>query len=352
MKANAAAIDCADGTVRIGYLQSLLDYLDNHQFDKRNVADADLLARIEKSSLDVRVPISTWGELLNKAIQVSGDPQLPLRVADQLLPKHWGMFAYMVMSCKTLADTAAILQRYEKLIDEVNDTRLMVCGDKVHLQWIPIVSEPCPAFMQISLASWVAFARRYTLNNHLVADVHFTHPEPAQTDYYHKVFGGEVLFDQEVTQLIFPLSYLQLPVTHHNEEINRLLISQADHQIESLRNDSQVLQEVRQAIKVRLHKGRVTLEQIADEVDMSPRNLQYKLEVQGTTFQALLNDTRLEMARFYLQDPAMTLAEVAFLLGFSEQSPFTKAFKKWSGETPGEYRKRAERLPATNPFAG
>ena len=329
-----------EGTVRIGYVRALLDYLAHHGFDIGQVADGSLLTELQASSLNQRLPLRHWIDLLNRAIAVTADPDLPLRVAEELTPRHWGVFAYAAMTCETLAQVVTILERYERLIDEANDSSLRLEDGRAALQWLPRIEQPAPALMQLSVASWVVFARRYTGRFELPADVDFTFPAPADTSTYQRLFGGQVRFGQPVTQLHVPLQYLALPITHHDADTHRLLLSQAQSQITALDAERNVAALVRQAITRHLSSGKVTLEQLAEVLQLAPRTLQYQLEQSGTHFRQLLDEVRRELACVYLADPDMALVDVAFLLGYSEQSPFNKAFKRWSGETPGEYRRR------------
>lgn len=328
------------GSVRIGYVRALLDYLLQHGIDPAPVFDPALLAELNAPSLNERIGLQQWGTLLARAIALTADPDLPLRIAGELTPKHWGVFAYAAMTCQTLAQVVVILERYERLIDEANDTCLRIEGDQAVLQWLPRMAEAPPAFMQLSLASWGVFARRYTERPDLVADVDFTFAAPADITTYQQLFGGRVRFGQPVTQLRFALAYLQLPITHHDADTHRVLLSQAQSQIDALNAEQDFAGRVRAAISTHLSGGSVSLEQTAGVLGLPVRTLQYQLEQQGTSYRQLLDDTRADLARFYLQDPNMALVDVAFLLGYSEQSPFTKAFKRWTGDTPGEFRKR------------
>ena len=331
--------NAATGTVRTGYVRALLDYLENHQLDTAAVFTPQLRNQLDDGSLNERISVVLWGELLAKAIAVSADPCLPLHLAEELIPKHWGVFAYAAMTCKNLGEVSAMLVRYERLIDDANDSRLIMQGDNVCLQWIPRLEHLHPALMQVSLASWVAFARRHTGRRDLVADVDFTFATPVDIEPYRQLFGGTVCFGQPITQLIFPANYLQLPITYHDPDALRILVSQVIQQLEHLQRPDELHASIRDIISQQISSGRCSLEQVAAELQVPARTLQYQLEQSGTSFRTLLDNTREQLARHYLNDPNMSLVDVAFLLGFSEQSPFTKAFKRWTGETPGEYRR-------------
>lgn len=333
------------GSVRLGYVRALLDYLDNHCSTAHcSTSSADLTTELtlhlQDHSLNERIPVPLWSELMAKAIACSGDECLPLKLAKEINPKHWGVFSYAAMTCKNLAEVASMLVRYETVIDEANDTHMVLLQDRVGLQWIPRMENLHPALMQVSVASWVVFARRHTGRRDLVADVDFTFDPPPDTAPFHELFGGNVQFGQNTTQLLFPKEYLQIPITYHDPESHRILISQVIQQTQSLKQPGELQNSIKKSIMEQLSGGRCTLENVAEALQISTRTLQYQLEQSGTSFRGLLDSTRAELARHYLLEPDMSLVDVAFLLGFSEQSPFTKAFKRWTGETPGEYRKR------------
>jgi AraC-like DNA-binding protein len=296
------------------------------------------------------VSIQEWGELLQRATTHTQDDQLPLRVGAGLTPKHIGVFAYVAMTCKNLAEVIFLLERYESLLEETNDARLVREGKRVTLRWLPRIKDPLPAFMQISLAAWVIFARRYTERPELIADADFTFPEPACTDQYSRIFGGKIRFNQQDTQISFPVENLDLPITYYDPDSHQALLLQLKNQFDQLKNieSNNALQErkdehtlkIRAAVIQQITSGTTTLDQVAECLDMPTRTLQHQLDQMGTSFRKLLDDIRLELAQLYLKDNAMSLAEIAFLLGYSEQSSFNKAFKRWSGFTPGEYRKQ------------
>ena len=327
------------GSVRVGYVHALLDYLKNHDVDARKIYDADLLRDLEAASFNDRFPIKRWGEMLARSITYLGDDSLPLRVAQELKPKHWGTISFLGMSCATLADVVGILERFEQLVDEVNDTWVTISDDLVELEWVPLTDDSLPAFMQICFASWISFARTYTGIGALSADVHFSFPEPKNTDIYIDIFGGNVSFDQKSTRMVIPRHYLDLTITHHDADMHRLLLLKTQSDIVDLKSASGLQETLQRTIAQHLLCGRIRLEHLAETLNMPIRTLQHRLREQNVSYRTLLDKVRLQLARQYLSDPALSIVQVAELLGYSEQSPFQNAFKRWSGVTPGDYRK-------------
>ena len=101
-----------------------------------------------------------------------------------------------------------------------------------------------------------------------------------------------------------------------------------------------IVDQVRAAIVRNLAQDRVRLAAIAEELGLSPRTLQRKLSEAGASYQAVLDGARFALAQDYLRQPGLSLADIAFLLGYQEQSAFTHAFKEWSGTNPGAWRER------------
>lgn len=329
-------------TVRVGYAQSLIEYLRDHNKTASEQIDSMFDLNVFEMDTDDRIPVSTWSQLLDQAIKLTKDEGLPLKVAESILPRHWGVFAYAAMSCKTLKDVIEILVEYERLIDDVNDAQLCIDGNYATLKWLPRTATPSLACMAISLASWVIFARKYTSRKDLICDAQFTAPPPRNHQKYSELFGGKITFNQQITAITFDASYLQSQITHHDSHVHNQFRAAANLQLGHLTKHTDHLGEIRQAIACGLPKGRVTVSSIAETLSLSPRTLQNNLANANTSFQHLLDEIRKELALFYLENSNQSLAEIAHLLGLSDQSSFTKVFKNWTGTTPGEYRKQRE----------
>jgi AraC-like DNA-binding protein len=121
----------------------------------------------------------------------------------------------------------------------------------------------------------------------------------------------------------------------------RVLIDHADLLLERLPRGPDLVERTRRAIGGRLRGGDPSLESVARELGMSERSLQRRLRDVGYTFNALADEVREATARLYLEQPDIALAEIGYLLGFAEQSTFTRAFKRWTGITPKQARDRA-----------
>lgn len=314
------------GQVKLAIVLPLLNYL-------RRLGHAQAMPAPAQT-----MSAEAWLALYEEAIEITGDPALPLRVGAAIQPSDYSMLGFAAMSCVNLAQAITVMQRYERLIQEVNATGLQVEGDRAELQWLPYLGPVSPIFMQLALASWAAVARHLTGRPQQTFEAHFTFLRPANADVYQEIFGQPARFSQPVTRLVFERTLLQQAVLFGDAATNQILLQKAEEQLLQA-DDSSIVCSVRQRIAATLASGKLSVETVAEELQMSPRKLQQLLTNEGSSFRKLLHDALFQRAKDYLADPTIRVSEVAFLLGYSEQSPFQAAFKNWAGMTPGAWRK-------------
>ncbi len=190
-----------------------------------------------------------------------------------------------------------------------------------------------------ALATYVTLCREATGPNSKPGAVQFCHPEPAGSrELLEAHFRCPITFGADIDALIIPAERLDKPNLVGDESIWKFLSAQAEGMLPAESRDRQLDRQVVLQIADVLTDGIPSLAQVASDLGMSARTLQRRLSDQGLTFQALVDQARRETAERFLADTRYSIAEVAFLTGFSEQSAFTRAFKRWAGQTPGTYR--------------
>jgi AraC-like DNA-binding protein len=314
------------GQVKVAIVLPLLHYLRRHGHAQSMPAAAQTMSA------------EAWLALYQDAIALTGDTALPLRVGAAIQPSDYSMLGFAAMSCTTIEQAIAVMQRYERLIQEVNATGLAEDGEYAELQWLPYLGPVSPIFMQLALASWAVVARQLTGRPQQTFEAHFTFPRPANAEVYQEIFGRPARFSQPMTKLVFERAFLHQAVLFGDAATNQILLQKAEEQLQQA-GDSGIVCRVRQRIAASLATGKLSLEAVAEELQMSPRKLQQLLTNEGSNFRKLLHEALFQRAKDYLADPAIRVSEVAFLLGYSEQSPFQAAFKNWAGITPGAWRK-------------
>lgn len=328
-----------DGRVSLAYVRSLLDYL-RERHSLAEVFGQRLAERLDSDDSRGNLPVLQWVELFRQAIAVTGDRRLPLRVGQAIKPRHYGLLGYVTMSCDTLGEAIDRLVRFERLVGELSQSQLVHHGELAELRWrSPLKPYPPPELAETALAAWVTYARWILGEQVSPHEVHFQHPYSGDDDVYREVFDAPVRFESTHTAVVFPAAFLDLPLAQADAQLRQLLDAQAERQLQELREHAPELVAVATATRRAVESGRYTLAAVARELGCSPRTLQRLLARHGTTFQTVLDETRRRLAEELIRAPHVSLAEVAFVLGYSEQSAFQRAFKRWTGYSPGTWRR-------------
>lgn len=198
--------------------------------------------------------------------------------------------------------------------------------------------------VEADLASGVSLSRQVTSPAFSPLEVSFKHPGPKVTAHHEAYFRCPVHFSAERDSLLLSRESLAVSNVLGDEGITQFLISHLDKELSEIKDEPTLGQLTKDAIARALSEGPPKMEDIAQGLGFSARSFHRRLADHGLTFQMLAEETRRELAKGLLRDEQYTLADIAFLTGFSEQSAFTRAFKRWVGDTPAKYRKRSAGL--------
>ena len=171
-------------------------------------------------------------------------------------------------------------------------------------------------------------------------EVQFAHEAPARTSEHLRVFVAPVLFGCASNALVMDREFVERQVPAADPRLYRILKQQAERVLREMPRESDLLAAVRRAIAESMREGDLKLARVIKKISMSPRTLERRLKEDGVVFKKLVDDTRRRFALNYLTDRKRTLTEIAFLLGYSEVSAFNRAFKRWTGSTPLDHRRR------------
>ncbi len=337
-----------DNRIAATYVQLLYEFLQREGIDA-----ARLLGSLPDDAQSGSVPLADWQAMLAVAQQVCPAPQHPshrglplgLAIAQGIGPRHFGVVGYAALACANLGDALRRLERYHALVYDINLATLSWHSDRVCIDWGTERGRPGQLADETALAALVHLARDLTgtqagSENWPLLDMWFVNPEPADRAPYDAFFGCPVRFGQPHSRIAFASSYLALPLRKSDPDLLALLDRQAEALLQQIKRLPAALEPVRQALVHQIREGRSSLAALAQALGTSERTLQRKLAAQGLSFQSLLHDTRRHLAEEYLRNPALDLAEIALMLGYSEQSAFTRAFRDWCGCAPGQWRAR------------
>lgn len=291
---------------------------------------------------DARFPLEGMGRLWRLATQVTGDPYFGLKSADFWHPTTLNALGYSWMASDSLRDALARMARYSRIVSTVAEMSLEEFDD--HFAFIlrsrlPRWEVPVEA-VDAALATPVKMCRvSYGDDFHPLRVI--THrPKFDDPTRYEEYFRAPVEFSADDNMLYFSKESLEehLPTANPRlARINDQVITEYLAQFDK----SSTATRVRAKLIDLMSAGNVTQQDVADSLHMSLRTLQRKLREEKTSYKDLLDETRRELANQYLRDSYLSVSEVTYLLGFSEPSNFARAFKRWTGHTPSEFRAAA-----------
>ncbi|HEU4613574.1 MAG TPA: AraC family transcriptional regulator [Kofleriaceae bacterium] len=329
-------------TYSTSFCRILTDYLvaHGHPLDRVLAAmgvDEDALA-----DRDGRIPRRAWLDAFVVAVEVTGDPDLGLRVGESIRPAHLGVLGYVLMSCESMRQAAELDQRWHSLIADGERLEYVRDGELgKRIQFLPPGEPPPPACaVACAAACSVSFVRWLAGADDGLRRVALPYPEPRSRAAHDAFFRCELVFDAPQITIWRDPSVLRKPLAQADPGL-RLRMEERAARLAAERSAPDLLvTRVRDLVARGSRDALPDLETVAAGLAMSSRALKRRLADRGTSFTRIVDDTRRELALGYIADSSLTLVDVAYLCGFSEQSAFHRAFKRWTGLTPGEYRRR------------
>jgi AraC-like DNA-binding protein len=300
----------------------------------------EALAPLERLDPDERVPIAHVHALQRAAVKVTGDEDLGLKAAHEITRGDYGALEFAARSAANWGDAIAVIGRYMRLINDSLQFSLVIEGEQaqIHLDSRIVLPRASADFqtaaIYLRLLSIVPPGAAHEFQ------VWFAHARPERTDQYQRTFGDTALrFAAPFNGFVFSRRFLDAPMAAADPMLHQLISKHAELLLSELPKGESLTERVRDLIAAQLEKGDPSIANIAHQLGTSPRTLGRKLEHEGTTFKQVLDDLRRRLALRYVGNHDLGLAEVAFLLGFSQSAAFHRAFKRWTSQTPLEYRR-------------
>lgn len=327
-------------TVSIGYVRALLEYAEQCGHAAEEICAPQQLPEIREAPSSARFPVSEWHALMTTAESLLEDPCLALTMAEHLKPWNIGLVGFMTMTSSTLQEVGKVSCRYHHLLNDLESVQGELRGEQFALSIQQVTPLIDPRITLLTIGAWAWQARMLTGKSNLVFDVNFVFSSPGREDQFTRVFGGTTRFKQSENALLGSSSYLNLPVIQQEPSLNRILHQQAEHQVgQHAMSSGSFLARLENLLALQMGEKEVSLVAMADALDMAPRTLQNRLEGVGLTFRDVVDRVRKNLALKYLNDSRLSLFQIALMLGFANQSSFHHAFKRWTGQPPGEFRR-------------
>ncbi len=291
-----------------------------------------------------RVSYAKLDQVMGEAIEQSGDPFFSLKEAEYLLPSHLGPLGFAWLASTCLRSAFQRVQRYIKVLHENMQVTLRDSEDALVVSFHLAAPSVNLYHRDIGYLALMTRMCRFNYGDQWnPVRVTVAHPAPPDQSYFYSLFRCPVDFSAEENSLHIDLQQADKRLTGASKQLAQL----NDHIVVKYlahlsRKD--IVNRVKAAILDGLGEGNATESFIAQVMNTSIRNLNRKLSNEGTSFKSLLMEIRRELAEQYISDSTLTLTEISFLLGFSEVSSFSRAYRRWEGQSPSEARKSRQSM--------
>jgi AraC-like DNA-binding protein len=182
--------------------------------------------------------------------------------------------------------------------------------------------------------------RMVTAVNWMPRETHFEHQQPNCVSEHKRIFGEFVYFNKPQTKLVFDSYIMSLPIIEADPKLFAMLRSYAENLLPEINPEAEISARVSEVLGKSLAGGQRSIGVVSKQIGVSPRTLQRKLNEEGTSYHKLVEDVQRALSERYLKSSELTICEISYLVGFSQQSAFQRAFKRWKGITPKEFQRR------------
>jgi AraC-like DNA-binding protein len=306
--------------------------------DGQKGISAGVVSKLAAMAPDDRLPVTLLLRWLDSAVHISGDPDLGLKAVRRMERGGYDVIEYTGRSASNWGEALELMLRYIRLVNEAADFSLQVREQKAFVELRSRV--PLNRAASDFQAATVAVAARSWIGSLDTFEAWFSHAEPADLSVYRSIFGAAPLHFGSVQDAVsFDRSLLDVPMKSADPKLNAVLRRHADHLISELPEPEWLTGKVRQLLLNLLPAGKTNADYVAARLGVSRRTLTRHLEREKATYKDLLEQARRELAYQYLASRSTDIQQIAFMLGYSETAAFSRAFRRWSGQSPAEYRR-------------
>ena len=336
----------SSGRVAGAYVQPLLEVVATHGIALPALAIRAGLSPQALSPLPEALDADDYVRLLDAGAAPTQQPHFGLLVGERVKLGTYSVYGLILLSCRDFGQVLRQTLRYESLAHDLGHSTLEVTGDIAEYQWHSHYPQASRHLADSVFAGVRVFSNWLAGRELPASQLTFTHAAPPDCSEHLRIFGPDVRFGAAVNCARFDAALLDLPVPNADVGLYPVLQQHAEALLrEKMRTcaEADIVTLVRTRIAHNLAHDRARLSAVAQDLNQSPRTLQRKLSDAGSSFQKVLDQTRQTLAQTYLHQRDLSLSDIAFLLGFQDQSSFSHAFREWTQDSPGNYRDNLER---------
>jgi AraC-like DNA-binding protein len=320
------------------YAFAIATALEQRGVDPQRIFDACDVPLQTTTDPMLRLTNKEISKLFKASVEATSDPAFGLLVGESMHPGNLHALGYALMASISLRDFCQRLQNYYTIVSQSAQIRTEETADEFLLITKVVAPDICWETHDAYNALMVRFIRFIYSPAFSPMRIELMRPEPQRNvQEYRDYFKCEICFDSPEVVIVISPDILDTPLPGASRELAHMH-DQTTMQYLKRTEKQDIINRVRTMIVEELSSSAITKQRVADKLCMSSRSLQMKLAAKDTSFQEILDSTRHSLALGYLEQSAISVTEAAYLLGFSDVSNFTRAFKRWTGKAPRDFR--------------
>lgn len=333
-----------ESTVSAGYVRAMIDFVLtkgislNHLLLDSNFKSADF------DNPDNRLLMSDYIKLVRNAKILTNDEALVLHFCENTNIEKFTIIGLICGSVSTMGEALKQLNRFSQLVIE---TDLLMENKRFELKpdsdglWLEDTRNNPNQFYELTEATFGRFVcefNRYFSGKPFLKALHVTHPKPSYSSEYDRLFNVPIQYDSPRNAMQIDPKWLSVEISNSTKYVFGILIKHAEDLLLQLKSSTSIKSKVEGLILPKLHTGVVNMEWTANEMSTTRQTLYRKLKAENINFESLFDELRHKMAIHYLNGNKASVNETAYLVGFSDPSSFSKAFKRWTGISPNKFK--------------
>ncbi len=333
----------AHSTVSAGLAAGLLAYAQSRGADAADLLGKADLVDTELTDPDARVSLRQYLALMHHAQIATKDPAFALHWGEDVGMADISILGLIMNAAPTMGAAFQQLQRYGRLAMEINDPagsphfELYQQDDRLFMVYEGTTVQNVPELVENAFVRLTCGPRQFLTAPHILS-VYFTHATPSYQHEYERIFECPVHFNAKWNAMELHPEVASWTVAQSPEYMSKLLEEKAEQLLSNMSAQQSVRGQVEQALLPLLHLGNPGADQVAAQLGMSRQTLFRHLKNEGTTYRQVLEDLRHISAIAHLKSQTSSVGEIAYLLGFSDLAAFSRAFKRWTGQSPRDFR--------------
>ena len=340
-----SSLDNSLGQASVAAIKQYLQLADEQKLDIDTICQSIGLNKSLLSDNSQHISGELFQQLIAALLEKSNDELFGLHTAKYVQPGSYSVLGFISMNCENLGQVISKIQPFEKLVGDMGTTTISPLGEQVKISWHCQFTDTSVKRHMVDncLASWLTFARYLVSQDSNPSELRLSRQQPSlsQQQEYQAMFKCIIHYGQSENVIIFNKALLSVPLNKGDQQLLSTLENHAKTLVSNLTIEEDIAAQLRNQIEKSLKSGAFHQQDMADKFGISTKTLQRRLTALGLSFQSLLDETRLAMAKKHLANNSLNLNQISIELGFTEPRSFYRWFNKLTQQTPGEFRKHS-----------